>query len=207
MNKVKKIKILSLVLTLIFILTACGDNATNGSTGDDDKENQATQSNKKKTANADDKNTSPSNDAKAGLNSQNLDIDFDQAISLYKEHFKMDDINISSIDLDKESGKYEYEIEGWKDKSEYKLNIDASSGEISNDSVSVDDDEEQDKLDLDKLIKPDEAMKIALDNSTANYVEDWELSFDDGKNQYEISLEGSDDINIDAITKEILAED
>lgn len=195
------------------------DNANtdvkNKETSDDDKDD-VKESNEDQNDDKDDINESDDDkddstatnvgNGSKGIETKTFEIDFDKAISIFQEHFNNSTINIKSIDFDEDSGAYEYEIEGWKDNTEFKLTVDATSGKVSEEEKDNDNDDKE-KLDLSNIIKPNEAMEIALKNSNGGFVKDWELSFDDDKNVYEINIENGDDIDIDALTKEVLERD
>ncbi len=127
-----------------------------------------------------------------------------QAVSIFHETFEDDSIPITNIDFDDDFGDYEYEIDGWKDGREYQLTIKADGSGVTDQEIDNEDDDDEDVLPLADVISPEEAMEIALVNSSGGYVDGWELQMDDGRPVYEVDIEGGRDVDVHAITGEVI---
>ena len=79
----------------------------------------------------------------------------------------------------------------------------AHSGEIKKQDTETDNDRD-DVINLDNIITPREAMEIAVNDTGVDFVEGWSLEEDDGIIVYEIDLQGSDDITLNAETGDIV---
>ena len=146
------------------------------------------------------------NDLKAGLEDKSFAISMDDAVAKFRETFSDSAIEVSSVALDEEDGKYVYDIEGFTKSKEYEARIDAESGEVI--GQEEDDDEKDDDdiaIDFTKIASPEEAMSKALENNKG-YVTSYDLDHDDddGRIVYDIDVEGGDDVELDAETLDIL---
>ena len=145
-----------------------------------------------------------------GIENKTFDISMEQAVKIFKETYP--DAQIVSINLDKNFTNYVYEIEGFNESQEIELSIDTMSGEISKQKTENKDDLiDDDSLDLEGIITPEEAMKIALEQVGKGYAKDWGLDSENGKIYYEVDIEGggqsNDDALIDAKTGEFIGLD
>ena len=150
------------------------------------------------------------NDSTEGIETKKFDTSMEQAVDKFKETFP--DAKITSIAIDKDSNNYVYEIEGFNDKNEVEISVDAMTGKIvKQDTDDRDDVIDDDVLELDGIITPQEAMKKALDKVGSGYAKEWELDSKDGKVYYEVDVEGSDkdndDVHIDANTGDFIGFD
>lgn len=134
---------------------------------------------------------------------ENLEFAFSvyDAIEIFNEEFGAP--NIEEIQFEFDDGRYKYEIEGWDEAFDYEMDIDAETGEILSQESEADSDTDEDILDLDGIITPQEAMAIALEVSGGDYVEEWELELEDGYTVYDIDIEGGEDQDIDAHTGDV----
>ena len=146
-------------------------------------------------------------DLKTGIEEEEFAISLDDAVAKFKEAFDDDSIEISSIELDEDDGKYTYDIEGFKENKEYEASIDAESGEVlAKEEENDDDNDDMDDdiaIDFTKIISPKEAMAKALENNTG-YVKSYEIDHDDDRIVYEIDIEDGDDVELDAESGDIL---
>lgn len=145
-----------------------------------------------------------------GIENKEFDISMEQAVDKFEETFE--NAKLTSIAIDKESGNYIYEIEGFNDKNEVEINIDAMSGDIvKQDTDDRDDVIDDDVLELEGIITPQEAMKTAIDKVGSGYAKEWSIDSKDGKVYYEVDVEGSnqddDDVHIDAKTGDFIGFD
>lgn len=146
------------------------------------------------------------NDLK-GIQDKGFAVSLDDAVNKFKEAFDDSTIEVSSVELDEDDGRYAYDIQGFKENYEYEAEIDAESGEvISKEEEQDDDDDDKDDdiaIDFVEIISPKEAMEKALENNTG-YVKSYEIDHDDDRLVYEIDIEDGDDVELDAKTGDIL---
>src|SRR5699024_735776 len=87
-------------------------------------------------------------------------INLSQSDAINKFNEKYGSKSIKGIEL--KNNKYIYEVEGFDSEKEYKVKIDASSGNILKaKSENLDADDKEDALDLNGLISRSEATKLA----------------------------------------------
>lgn len=135
-----------------------------------------------------------------GIENIDFPISLDDAIEIFNNEFGSP--NIEEIEFEREDGRYVYDFEGWDGEFEYEMEIDAQTGEILSQETEADTDEE-DILDLDGIMTPQEAMSIALEVSGGDYVEEWELELEDGYTVFDIEISGGEDQDVDAHTGDI----
>lgn len=125
-------KKIAVILSLLFILTACGNKApqnatktegTNTKVSDDKDKNDMNNRNDKDDVNDKDNNA---NDAANG--DVSIGISVQEAVDAFKA--KYPNVKISEIELDRESLGYVYQVNGFDDKNEYELQLDAKDGKI-----------------------------------------------------------------------------
>ena len=147
-------------------------------------------------------NVMGSQDTSNGIYDVEFPVTLEQATELFAQTFG-EDVNISSIELDEDIRGYEYDLSGWDGEQEYELSLDAHSGEIKKQDIEQDNDRD-DIINFDNIITPREAMEIAVNDTGVDFVEGWSLEEDDGIIVYEIDLQGSDDITLNAETGDIV---
>lgn len=146
-----------------------------------------------------------------GIENTEFDISVEDAINKFKDAFP--GAEITSVAIDNDNNSYVYEIEGYNDSNSVEIKVDANSGEIvkQKDSEDRDDNAEDDILDLDGIISPQEAMKAALDEVGSGYAKEWEIDSKNGKPYYEIDVEdaeqSNDDVHIDAKSGDFIGYD
>lgn len=205
---IQKLKYGASALALAAILTACG-----GENAQQAKEDAKSAANNTEAAVTEEVDKAKDNveekidDLKTGIEEKEFAISLDDAVAKFKEAFDDDSIEISSVDLDEDDGKYTYDIEGFKENKEYEANIDAESGEVlAKEEENDDDNDDMDDdvaIDFTKIISPKEAMAKALENNTG-YVKSYEIDHDDDRIVYEIDIEDGDDVDLDAESGDIL---
>lgn len=190
----KKIKLGTLLLSGVLVLAACSNGTQNQT---ETKLETATET--KVETNAETSLETETND-----NTQNqgetANVTINRAVEIFYEKFGDKEINITQIDFDKDDGKYTYEIEGWKDNKEYKLEIDAQTENILEQKSEADDDIDKDDIiiSLDKIVSPEKAIEEALKQAKANYIEGWDLNTEDGVLVYEVDVKDGEDVIISA---------
>ena len=205
---IQKLKYGASALALAAILTACG-----GENAQQAKEDAKSAANNTEAAVTEEVDKAKDNveekidDLKTGIEEKEFAISLDDAVAKFKEAFDDDSIEISSVELDEEDGKYTYDIEGFKENKEYEASIDAESGEVlAKEEENDDDNDDMDDdvaIDFTKIISPKEAMAKALENNTG-YVKSYEIDHDDDRIVYEIDIEDGDDVELDAESGDIL---
>jgi len=193
-------------------LTACGTATTGENTSTTNQSSAAietTSTNNTNTINEssafkDSSNASTPNTSKA-VDITNLTVSMTEAVNVFKEAHP--DAKIESIDIDSDSGRLHYEIDGFDSSNEFETEIDATTKEIKENEVESERDTDE-SLDFSAIIDPAKAIEIA---STKVEVEGlsptgWSLEAeDDGKQTYTIKYDDSDiEIKINAVTEEIL---
>lgn len=151
----------------------------------------------------------PTNSDAEGLETQTFDIDLSGAVDIFNETFP--GASISDVDFEIENEGPKYSIDGFDGQNEYELDIHADTGEILKQETDSDTDTDDQAIDFDLIISPQEAMEIALEDAGSAKVRDWDLSIDDGRTIYEIDLDDEDpnlfdDVDIDAVTGEIVSQ-
>ncbi len=207
--KLRNLKYGASALVLATVLTACGGE--NAQQAKDDAKDAANNTEAAVTEEVDktkDKVEEKVDDLKSGIEDKEFAISLDDAVAKFKETFTEEGIEISSVELDEDDGKYAYDIQGFKENKEYELKIDAESGDILAQEEEVDDDNDDSDddiaIDFINIISPQEAMTKALENNKG-YVKSYELDHnDDGKLVYEIDIEDGDDVELDAQTGDII---
>ncbi len=205
---IQKLKYGASALALAAILTACG-----GENAQQAKEDAKSAANNTKAAVTEEVDKAKDNveekidDLKTGIEEKEFAISLDDAVAKFKEAFDDDSIEISSIELDEDDGKYTYDIDGFKENKEYEASIDSESGEVlAKEEENDDDNDDMDDdvaIDFTKIISPKEAMAKALENNTG-YVKSYEIDHDDDRIVYEIDIEDGDDVELDAESGDIL---
>lgn len=205
---IQKLKYGASALALAAILTACG-----GENAQQAKEDAKSAANNTEAAVTEEVDKAKDNveekidNLKTGIEEKDFAISLDDAVAKFKESFDDDSIEISSVELDEDDGKYTYDIEGFKENKEYEASIDAESGEVlAKEEENDDDNDDMDDdvaIDFTKIISPKEAMAKALENNTG-YVKSYEIDHDDDRIVYEIDIEDGDDVELDAESGDIL---
>ncbi|MDN5822556.1 MAG: PepSY domain-containing protein [Brachybacterium sp.] len=147
--------------------------------------------------------------ADADLATEELPITAEHAIEIATETVGGGDLVQIEIDYDHRAEGWEWEIELVADGSQHELDIDATTGEVT--EHETDDDDDQDPVvDVTSPMTPSEAIEIALGQETGR-VSGWELDSEDGAIRYEVEIdraEGGDvDVEIDVETGDIRIDD
>lgn len=200
MNNFKRLTIGTLTLSGALLLAACSSPAEEPII-DERAETEMPAETKIET---DEQNTEGRQvQAGQGLEHLALEVTLDDAIDVFFDTFGSEEINIESVELEKENGRYEYEIEGWDANYDYELTLDAETSEIVEQEKEKDDDQD-DIIDIESVISPLEAMEAALEASGSGYVEEWELEVENSRTIYDIEIADGNDQKVDALTGEVL---
>ena len=138
-----------------------------------------------------------------GLERLALEITLDDALDVFFARFNEKDIQIKSIELKEVDSRYVYQIDGWDEKYAYEIKVDAETSEQT-DQIKEEEKAPGDILDIESVISPLEAMKIALDASGSGYVEEWTLEVKNKQSFYSIDISDGKDQKVDALTGEII---
>ena len=198
----------------LLLLTACGTDQTeeNGSTtnqtsttSEANTTNQ-TETNNGSSAVKDSSNTSTPN-ASTTMDITNPTVSMTEAVNVFKEAHP--DAKIESVDLDNDSGRLHYDIDGFDSSKEYETEIDATTKEIKENGVDTER-ENDESIDFSAIIDPAKAIEIASTRAEVDGLTPtgWSLEADDGKQKYTIEYDEMNDsdieIKINAITEEVL---
>ncbi|MCM3636230.1 PepSY domain-containing protein [Sporosarcina luteola] len=111
---------------------------------------------------------------------------------------------VTEIELDKDDGRYHFDVDLKDGKYEYDLEVDAVTGEIIKFEKEADKNHKQVKSD--KLLTKEEAIAIAKKRAFG-IVKEIELDEDDGRKEYDIEMRDGEfkyEIELDAVTGEFL---
>lgn len=202
----KNLKYGASALALALLLSACsGENAKNAKEDAKDAVSNTKAAVSEEVNSVKDKAEDKKDEMITGIEDKEFKISLDDAVKKFKEEFKADEIEVSSLEFDEDNGKYAYDIKGFNGNDEYEAKIDADSGEIlSKEQDKEDDSSDKKAIDLTKIKDAKEAIKKALENNKG-FVKSYELDVnDEGKTVYEIDVVGGDDVELDAETLDII---
>lgn len=202
----KNLKYGASALALALLLSACsGENAKNAKEDAKDAVSNTKAAVSEEINSVKDKAEDKKDEMTTGIEDKEFKISLDDAVKKFKEEFKSEEIEVSSLEFDEDNGKYAYDIKGFNGNDEYEAKIDADSGEIlSKEQDKEDDSSDKKAIDLTKIKDAKEAIKKALENNKG-FVKSYELDVnDEGKTIYEIDVVGGDDVELDAETLDII---
>ncbi|EUJ46955.1 PepSY domain-containing protein [Listeria riparia] len=197
----KKISVLAMSTVMIGALAACGDDDANSNNSSNNNNNteQTTDSNSNSNTTSD-------------LNNKKFSMSYTDAIEIFKnKHPKTD---ITSVELSQELGKYVYTIDGVDDNNEYEMKFDADTKAIlqdNNEKLDAEDangkERANEKLDLDGIKTPQEAMTAAL-KQQAGTVSEWTIEREMNQTYFEVKIINGNqkfDMKLDAKTLAVLS--
>ena len=202
----KNLKYGASALALALVLSACsGENAKNAKEDAKGAASNTKAAVSEEVNSTKDKAEKKKDEMTTGIEDKEFKISLDDAVKKFKDEFKVEGIEISSVELDKDNEKYAYDITGFNGNDEYEAKVDAESGEIlSKEQDSEDDSNDQKAIDFAKVKDAKEAIDKALENNKG-FVKSYELDVnDEGKIVYEIDIVGGDDVELDAETLDII---
>lgn len=204
--KLKNLKYGASALALALVLSACsGENAKNAKEDAKGAASNTKAAVSEEVNSTKDKAEKKKDEMTTGIEDKEFKISLDDAVKKFKDEFKVEGMEISSVELDKDNEKYAYDITGFNGNDEYEAKVDAESGEIlSKEQDSEDDSNDQKAIDFAKVKDAKEAIDKALENNKG-FVKSYELDVnDEGKTVYEIDVVGGDDVELDAETLDII---
>ena len=192
----------------LLLLTACGTDTAEenaSTTNQPSTTSETNNTNNQSSAVKDSSNASTPSTSKT-VDITNPTVSMTEAVNIFKEAHP--DAKIESIDLDTDSGRLRYDIDGFDSSKEYETEIDATTKEIKENEVETERDTDE-LLDFSAIIDPAKAIEIASIKTEVEGLSPtgWSLEADDGKQTYTIEYEKNDsdiEIKINATTEEIL---
>lgn len=140
-------------------------------------------------------------------------VKLSQSSAIKKFHAKYKSAKIESITLEKENGRYVYEIEGYTSTREYDMKINAASGKvISHHSEKMDRDDRAEKkaINLKKAISRSTASKIAQKKISGSKAVEWTLDRSGKRTVWDVTVTKNgkeSEVKIDAHSKKVLSVD
>ena len=138
-----------------------------------------------------------------GLEEIDLELTIDDLIEFFFQSFNSQEIHIESIELERDTDRYVYEIEGWDEEYRYELKVNAKDLRLIA-QEKKENAEAREILDLSDMIPPKEAMMKAIEASGGGPVEEWELEKEQNQLIYAIDISEGEDQKINAVTGELL---
>lgn len=143
---------------------------------------------------------SDSSSAEKNFEGKNFSVTYEQAIADFQKAYP--DAVISSVDFDKDFGKYSFEISGFDDTQEMEWEVNAENGEeIKNKTEKKDSDNDDRELMVDDLMTIEELITASEEEAQNAVLVSWNLDADDdtniplftgefkeGKNEVEVHL-------------------
>ncbi|MBC1547179.1 PepSY domain-containing protein [Listeria sp. FSL L7-1435] len=191
----KKLVTVGVAVLLVGALSACGSN--------DDKDTSSNNSSKETTSSKSDNNDN--------LQNKSFDMSYEDAINAFKD--KHSDAEISSVELEKNLGKYVYKVDGISNDNEYEMKFNAETKEqLSDETDKLDREDaggvekENEKLSLDGIKTPKEAMDKAV-TEQAGDVTSWKIERELDTTYYEVTVKQDNkkyEIKLNAKTLDVL---
>ncbi|MBC2192298.1 PepSY domain-containing protein [Listeria sp. FSL L7-0229] len=191
----KKLVTVGVAVLLVGALSACGSN--------DDKDTSSNNSSKETTS-----SKSNNND---NLQNKSFDMSYEDAINAFKD--KHSDAEISSVELEKNLGKYVYKVDGISNDNEYEMKFNAETKEqLSDETDKLDREDaggvekENEKLSLSGIKTPKEAMDKAV-TEQAGDVTSWKIERELDTTYYEVTVKQDNkkyEIKLNAKTLDVL---
>ena len=170
-----KLKVGMISGSALILLAACG--------GTDTTTNDSATSTKESTANSmasssTTESASSESSASKNFEGKSFSVTYEQAIADFQEAYP--DAAISSIDFDKDFGKYTFEINGFDDTQEIEWEVNAEDGkETKNNTEKKDADFDDQELMVDDLMAIDELITKSEEEASNAVLVSWNLEADD----------------------------
>ncbi|SDW04924.1 Peptidase propeptide and YPEB domain [Listeria ivanovii subsp. londoniensis] len=197
-NMYKKLAAVGMTVLLVGALSACSFN--------DDKDTSSNNGGEKTS-----KSSSNSSSSADSLQKKSFDMSYEDAINAFKE--KHNDAEISSVELEKNLGKYVYTVDGISNDNEYEMKFNAETKEQMSDETDRLDAEDaggvekaNEKIDLDGIKTPQDAMDKAV-SEQAGDVTSWTIERELDTTYYEVTVKQDNnkyEIKLNAKTLEVL---
>lgn len=134
-------------------------------------------------------------------------IKVSQSSAVKKFQAKYKKAKIDSISLEKEKGRYVYEIEGFTSTREYDMKINATTGKTIS-AHSEKRNEKKSALNLKKTISRSTATKIAQKRVSGSKATEWTLDREGSRSVWEVTVTKNgkkSEVKINALTKKVIS--
>lgn len=118
----------------------------------------------------------------------NIKIKPEEAFDIFMEKYPT--TKITKVKLDKEMGKFVYNLEGFERNKEYEVKIDSVNGNIIKEYMETDDDMDEmeiTRVNVEKII--DLVEKAMAEAGVDAKLEEWTLDTDDGRVKLEVEMD------------------
>ncbi|EAF7771766.1 TPA: PepSY domain-containing protein [Listeria monocytogenes] len=210
----KKLATVGMTVLLVGALSACSFGNNDKDTSSNNSNNETTSSkinNNDSNETASNKSNSTDNNSTDSLQNKDFDMSYTDALNAFKD--KHPDAEISNIELEKSLGKYVYTVDGISNDSEYEMKFNAETKEqLSDETERLDQEDaggvekENEKLNLDGIKTPQEAMDKAVSQQAGDVIS-WNIERELDTTYYEVTVKQDTpkyDIKLNAKTLEVL---
>lgn len=142
-------------------------------------------------------------DRSIDLNGYEFEVSLEQALTIAADETGSDEPY--QIGMDWSDGAWVWEIDTMSNGQDWELRINATTGDVREVDMESEDDDER-PLDLGAVIDHSEAMEIAV-REVSGTVTEWELDWDDNRQEYQIEIDDDIDVTINAETGEVIEVD
>lgn len=135
-------------------------------------------------------------------------IKISQSTAVKKFRAKYKKAKIESINLEKERGRYVYEIEGFTSTREYDMKINASTGKVISAHSEAERSRNKKGINLSKTISRSTATKIAQKKVSGSKAIEWSLDREGSRTVWEVTVSKNDkksEVKINALNKKIIS--
>lgn len=149
-------------------------------------------------------NQTPSHVVKAA--SSKIKVSQNSAVKKFKAKYKK--AKIESISLEKENGRYVYDIEGFTSTKEYEMKINAATGKRISSHSEKRDRGSKKALSLSKTISRSTATKIAQKRVPGSKATEWTLDREGSRHVWEVTVTKNgqkSEVKINALTKAVIS--
>lgn len=139
------------------------------------------------------------------------DTSIQEAIEIFTQQTQ--GANLHQVALDRDHDVYQYVLKGYKDNMEYKVKVNAMTGEARMEQENEEHIPQKEIIDYPKVVPVDKALATALEKAQGEVLlDEWELEFDHGQLRYEFHFDpvnGGDDfdVKVDATSGSVLEVD
>ena len=137
--------------------------------------------------------------------SSKIKISQSSAVKKFKSRYN---VKIESINLEKENGRYVYEIEGFSSTRDYEMKINASNGKVISARSEKDRNSNKKGLSLSKTISRSTATKIAQNRVPGSKAIEWTLERENSRSVWEVTVTKNgkkSEVKINALTKKVIS--
>lgn len=175
-----KVKLGLISGSALVLLAACGSTETTTENTATSTTESSTTSSMESSSTTESMNASSaeSNSGSKNFEGKEFSVTYEQAVADFQKAYP--DAAISSIDFDKDLGKYSFEISGFDDTQEIEWEINAENGEeTKNKTEKKDSDFDDQELMVDNLMAIDELITKSEEEAPNAILESWNLESDE----------------------------